>query len=313
MFRDSIELTARTVEEATRRAFTALGVTRPEQAHVVVLDEGSSTRGWSWDARMARVRVTRRVEGFGYVARELPESLPERPAPQSRPAVALLGRAAASGRGAAAPSSVRGRPGRRGIPNPTLRFDAPDSKPVRELGIEPSKPKPRTVYERTQEDDTQVEAITTKVLGSVGLEYETRFEHGEYQRVWVRVGDRDAGMLIGRRGAGIEALEHLIEKMCVHACGHHIPLQVDVNDYRARQDDERRAHAIDLARRVLATGQETHLEPMNPRDRRVIHLAVQTLTGVTTYTIGEGNRRHIVIALMDQTQVGPADQTSRAE
>lgn len=303
MFRDSIELTGRTVEEATRRAFTALGLTRPEQGEVVVLEEGSSGRGWSWNARPARVRVIRRVDGFGYVARELPNSLPEAPAPLVRTAVALLGGGKAP---RAAASTGRGRPGRTGIPNPTLRFDTPTAKPVREMGVEPSRARPRTVYEHNPEDDSAVEGLTGRVLESTGLQFQVRYEHGDYQRVWVTVGDRDAGLLIGRRGSAIEALEHLLEKMCVHATGHHIPLQLDVNDYRARQDDDRRAYALDLARRVLATGEETHLEPMNPRDRRVVHLAVQTLEGVTTYTIGEGPRRHIVIALA-------AEDTSGAE
>lgn len=192
--------------------------------------------------------------------------------------------------------------GRRPTPNPVLVIgeSKPEPQPaVAELGIEPSQPKARMTYEPTDEDNAAVIDTTCAVLDSVGLPYEVEFEHGDYQRVWINVDRGKAGSLIGKRGAAIDALEHLLARMSSHKVGHLVPVQVDVNGYRQRLEDDIREDALARARQVLEGGEDCHLPPMRPRDRRVVHIAVKPIDGLETYTIGEGPARHVVIVRQD--------------
>lgn len=174
--------------------------------------------------------------------------------------------------------------------------DQPDTtQRVAEMGIQPSREKERPKYEPTEEHNRVVEEVTQEVLESTGLGFDLEFEHGAYHRVDINVHGRGAGALIGRRGASIEALELLLSRMASHQVGAMLPLQVDVNQYRSRKEDELREEAADMGQRVLQTGNDHHFPPMNARDRRIVHITVKPVEGLETFTVGEGSRRHVVI------------------
>ena len=118
----------------------------------------------------------------------------------------------------------------------------------------------------------------------------------------IHLPSRGAGALIGRRGASIEALELLLGRMASHRTGTMIPIQLDVNEYRKRQEDELREDALAWADEVLKTGKDHHFPAMHGRDRRVIHIAVKQIEGLETFTLGEGNGRHVVIARVESEQ-----------
>jgi spoIIIJ-associated protein len=295
LFRDSVELTAATVKAATALAMKQLGVDDPGEIEVEILDPGAAPGQFAWDAHPARVRARLRVEGFGYVARNFPESIPPpveevEPEPESRPT-----RPARSRRRVA-----RTRP----TPRPILVLGESESTPepavsVAKMGLEPSRARDRAEYEPTEEDNAAVERVTCAILDAANLDYEVEFEHGDYQRVFISLPPRRAGALIGRRGAAIDALEHLLGRMASQKVSHLVPIQVDVNEYRARQEEGIREEALSRAEDVLRTGKDWHFPPMRPRDRRVIHLAVKPMDGLETYTLGEGSNRHVVIVRED--------------
>lgn len=169
------------------------------------------------------------------------------------------------------------------------------ANPVSLESIEPSKARERVTYVPSDEDNDIFERVIVETLDALEIDYEVELEHGDYQRASISIGDSEAGALIGRRGAGIDALETLISRMSSHQAGHSVPVQVDVNEYRSRHEQELREDAVARAKRVLDTGQDDHLQPMNPRDRRVVHLAVQEMKGLDTYSLGHGSSKHIVI------------------
>lgn len=171
-----------------------------------------------------------------------------------------------------------------------------DMGPVTAMGIEPSREKPRQEYEATDENCLAVEECCVDILEATDLDYEIDFEHGDYHRVMISLPSRGAGALIGRRGASIDALELLLSRMASHRAGCLIPIQLDVNEYRKRQEDELREDALEWAKEVLETGQDHHFPAMHGRDRRVIHIAVKQIEGLDTFTLGEGGNRHVVIA-----------------
>lgn len=190
----------------------------------------------------------------------------------------------------------------RTIPKPEVIIEsAPEPAPVSLADVKPSRARTRPTYEPSEEDNAAVVRVTEEMLEAMDVEGTAEFQHETYQRVAISVGEKRAGILIGRRGAGIEALETLLGRMISHQVGHLVPVQVDVNGYRADHEEGLRELAVELAERVLETGEDEHLRPMNGRDRRAVHLAVEPIEGVETYSLGEGSDKHIVIHKEDNS------------
>lgn len=184
----------------------------------------------------------------------------------------------------------------RTIPKPEVVIgESAPPVPVSLDKVAPSRARERSVYEPSAADNETVVRVTQEMVDAIGSEGSAEFRHEDYQRVAIEVPEDHAGILIGKRGSGIEALEVLLSRMVSHQCGHLVPLQVDVNGYRAEHEESLRELARELAARVLETGEDEHLRPMNGRDRRVVHLEIQEMDGLETYSLGEGASKHIVI------------------
>ena len=104
------------------------------------------------------------------------------------------------------------------------------------------------------------------------------------------------GLLIGRRGQTLAALQHVLSRMASREFGRETHLVVDVGDYRKRREDHLVEKAQVLSEKVRVTGREIHLEPLHSPDRRIVHLAVEEINGVRSYTVGQGLHRTVVIA-----------------
>jgi len=183
----------------------------------------------------------------------------------------------------------------RTIPKPEIVIDETPTPSVSLEDVAPSRARERPAYEPSPEDDAAVVEATEDLLEAADIDADIEFLHEDYQRVRIEVDSKHAGVLIGKRGSGIEALEVLIGRMASHEVGHMVPVQVDVNQYRAKHEAELRELARELAGRVAESGEDEHLRPMNARDRRVIHVTVQEMDGLETYSLGEGAAKHIVI------------------
>jgi len=106
----------------------------------------------------------------------------------------------------------------------------------------------------------------------------------------------DAGLLIGRRGETLEALEHVLLRMASRkSAGKIRDLSVDVAGYRSRRDDQLREEALALAERVERSGRRAMTEPLPAAERRVVHRALADRAGVTTHVAGNGNARRVII------------------
>jgi spoIIIJ-associated protein len=166
--------------------------------------------------------------------------------------------------------------------------------------LEPSKARERRTYEPTEQDSEVFRRVVVELLESLEVEYKVEYAHEDYQRAFIEVGEDDAGLLIGKRGSGIDALETLMSRMTSHQCEHAVPVQADVNEYRKRREEELREDALVRARRVLETGKDDQFQPMSARDRRVVHLAVQSLGDeLTTYSVGDGGEKTVVLRRAD--------------
>lgn len=107
--------------------------------------------------------------------------------------------------------------------------------------------------------------------------------------------DEDLGLLIGRHGQTLEALQELARVVVVQRTGLRARIVVDVEEYRRRQRSRLAARAREIARRVARSGREEELEPMNAFDRKVVHDAVAEVGGASSASRGEGLDRHVVV------------------
>lgn len=107
--------------------------------------------------------------------------------------------------------------------------------------------------------------------------------------------EEDMGLLIGRHGQTLEAVQELTRVVVSHRTGLRCRVIVDVEDYKKRQRARLASKAREVARRVARTGREEVLDPMNPYERKVVHDAVAGVSGVESSSRGEEPDRQVVI------------------
>ena len=104
----------------------------------------------------------------------------------------------------------------------------------------------------------------------------------------------DSGLLIGRRGQTLQALQFLVN-MIVRKEHEGVRVVLDVENYRQRREISLRDMAVKVAERVAQTNRGITLEPMPPADRRIIHTTLTDHPGVTTESTGEGEGRKVMV------------------
>lgn len=276
----SVVVSGKTVEDAINNGLTMLGVRR-DQVDVEIITEGS--RGvLGFGAEHARVRLA--VKG----AVPPPVTAPAPPpAPARRPS----------------PRFRERRPAREAKP-------AREPEPAREAWpVEEALPaaKPRPVAESLLEpEEGTSEAVGKEMLCQllhlmgVRAAVETYVseelaDEGQPAPIVLNITGDDLGILIGRRGETLRALQYLLRLMVSHRVKHWTNLVVDVESYLAR-----RRHALEnLAHRVadqaIRSGRTQSLEPMPAYERRLVHIALRKHPRVTTQSVGEGERRKVTI------------------
>ena len=109
--------------------------------------------------------------------------------------------------------------------------------------------------------------------------------------------DGDLGLLIGRRGQTLDALQYLTSIVANRYSDGHIRIVLDAENFRERRKQTLEELADRLAAKVVRTRKEVVLEPMSPHERKIIHSKLQSSTKVRTFSKGEEPNRRIVISL----------------
>jgi spoIIIJ-associated protein len=105
----------------------------------------------------------------------------------------------------------------------------------------------------------------------------------------------DLGVLIGRRSETLTAIQYLLRLMVNHRVQRWINLEVDVEGYKARREDQLRKLAERMAERAVSSGRAVTLEAMPARERRIVHITLRNHPQVTTQSFGEGEHRKVSI------------------
>lgn len=135
---------------------------------------------------------------------------------------------------------------------------------------------------------------------------------GEPGSITLIVDCAESGTIIGRRGQTLDALEHVLNRVVFRdegvAAGRVV---IDVEGYRQRRQESLEQLARKLAAKARETGRSVTLNPMSPRDRRIVHLTLQNEAGVTTRSEGEGHNRKLMI-LPTSRSARPSGDRDRA-
>ena len=107
----------------------------------------------------------------------------------------------------------------------------------------------------------------------------------------------DTELVIGRRGVVIDALQHLVNKAVFKEKRDEKtkPLVVDAGGFRDKQIERLRSLAQRMGEKALQTKQIVELQPMSPHDRRIVHMAIAEIPGLSSRSEGEGEDRHILV------------------
>ncbi len=135
-----------------------------------------------------------------------------------------------------------------------------------------------------------------KVLGQLGVENYTISTVQNEDTVVLDIVGEKLGVIIGRRGETLDALQYLTILASNKAENSYCRIAVDCNGYRAKRKETLEALAVKTAHRVLKQGRRVTLEPMNPYERRIIHSKVAEIEGVFSNSIGEEPFRKVVIS-----------------
>ncbi len=101
--------------------------------------------------------------------------------------------------------------------------------------------------------------------------------------------------LIGHRGETLRSLEYILNQMVKHIDAEAPRIIVDVAGYKDNRKKTLTQLAQDVAGRVKESGEEEELKPMNPAERRIVHMTLRTIEGVDSESRGEGRGRRIVV------------------
>ena len=112
----------------------------------------------------------------------------------------------------------------------------------------------------------------------------------------VDIQGEDLSILIGRRGARLDALQFIVRAIVARTLGRRANLFVDVAGYNMIREQQLQRLANRIADQVVQQGRPIELEPMSPRERRVVHIALEGYPQVVTASSGEGDQRRVTIS-----------------
>jgi spoIIIJ-associated protein len=144
-------------------------------------------------------------------------------------------------------------------------------------------------------------AFVTNVVREMGMDCRVRLrrtrgpDEGGLDEINIEIAGKDAGRIIGKKGQVLAALQFLVHRAVNRPGMEKRHILVDAEGYRSRRDDSLALMARRLGKQAVELGKIITFEPMNPRDRRVVHLALAKFEGVITKSDGEGDQRRVQI------------------
>ena len=323
----SIEMTGKTVEDAVKAGLRELGCDSSEVT-IDVLHMGSPGL-FGMFGKLAKVRLTVKEEDpaldFDLSDISLSLNKPGKSAPKAK-----AERKAEEKKVEAKPEAPKAEEIKPEAPKAEEKKaeepreeakPAAEAKPVREKAEKPAR-KPRSEEKKAEKSapakqaEENFEPSDPEKLGEAGkLAYD--FLKNVTEKMGVTVGIRvteeedhlsvsmmgdTLGILIGRRGDTLDALQYLTSLQVNKHRDGYMRVSLDTENYRQKREEALSKLAMRMAARARKTGRKVTLEPMNPYERRVLHSALQGNPYVTTHSEGEEPYRRVVITLKQDAE-----------
>ncbi len=298
------EATGRTVEDAISAALAQSGLSIGDVT-VEILEEGSKGLFGFFGSREAKVRLTlkKAEETMGTTHDLFKDALADRSAPRreekSRPAPVKAEKA---------PEPVQEKPARQRKPRKRPEQSAAPVAETQEKQPRAKRPPRETqpqepVVPAEQAEPGSPQGIAQQFLQDVtklmGLEVSVAVARDEEGNVQVAMAGDPQGILIGRRGETLDALQYLTSLKVNHRREEYIRVNLDSEGYRQRREDALIRLANRMANRAKRTGRRVRMEPMNPYERRILHSALQNVQGIATHSEGEDPNRRVIITPLE--------------
>lgn len=321
------ESTAKNVEDAIAAGLEALHASISDVT-IEVLEEGSKGLFGLFGSRQAKVRLTMKDTEEDLLASLEDKPAKASPAPAAKPAPAVkpvkpVAEEAAKPEAEVKPAAAKpAQPKQENVrPAPVQRKAAPAKAPKAAKPAKtdapkaaaekkplppkaPAKPMEKPVVTMIPDDQVDPEspagkaqAFLKEMTRLMGVEVTVAVGNDQDGNVFVQMNGDTLGILIGRRGETLDALQYLTSLKVNRGQEGYTRVTLDTENYRAKREDTLVRLANRMANRAVKTGRRVSLEPMNPYERRIIHSALQPNENVDTHSEGEEPNRHVVITL----------------
>ncbi len=328
---EAIEVAAPSVDEAIKQALDQLGASEDDVIIQVLSTPRSGVLGLG--ARQARVRVERRApEGARSGVMSPPPAPPPRPRPPTEPTAASAAGTGAPGGGSrpapqrsAGEQSSSGRPSAESYERPAPPRSSPATPPPRRRDQERDQPPParssggnaeRRVEASTRHEESaggddegdagrktvglddqvrEATAILSQILQLMGERGEITTTEEDSEGIELAIKGDGSGLLIGRHGQTLDSLEYLVNRILARQVKDAVPITIDTESYRERRRRQLHRMALSMAEQTKREHVSVTLDPMPPRDRRIVHLALKDDPLITTRSTGDGFLRVVEI------------------
>ena len=261
----TVRITAKTIEAAVVEGLEKLGISR-EEAVVHVVEQPSSGLFGLIHKKMAVVDIS------------APDEEAEEDTVEEAPAAEIPAEEAKEETPAEEPKAEEAAP-------------EAEEAPAEEKKAEREEP----TFDPEEQKKVAEEAKTFLAGVFAGMHLAVMECRMTEERIMINLVGDGLGILIGKHGQTLDALQYLTNLAAGKSFRHHYFILLDVENYRERRQDTLEALARRLAGKVKRTGEEIRLEPMAAGERRIIHLALQDDHAVSTDSEGEAPYRYVVI------------------
>ena len=275
-----IEITAKTVEDAITEASLKLGVTSDKMEYEVI-EEGSA--GFFGIGKRDAVIVAHKKEELKEKKEEVKEKVKK---------------AVKSAKKEVKNKKKDFKKEAKKDTKKDVKREAKKEIKREEAPVQQAVPKKQKEITPMNEDTIKIcEEYLLSILKEMGLDAKVTHREEEDHSLYMDVSGEDMGLIIGKRGQTLDALQYLLNRVAGTHQDNNVRIKLDTEDYRERRKKTLENLARNIASKAKKTNRNVVLEPMNPYERMIIHSTLQQDPAVTTYSKGKEPYRTVVVAL----------------